>query len=79
MEKNPLLGGRRCVTEVVEIGGFDSGRVLRSPIFPPSPDDGRAVRSREVGLTPRRARKLAAAGFADQVAGWEIATGPGGW
>jgi len=79
MAKNPLLGGRRCVTEVLEIGGFDSGRVLRSPIFAPSLEDGRAVRSREVGLTPGRARKLAAAGFADQVAGWQVPTGPGGW
>jgi Flp pilus assembly CpaF family ATPase len=79
MEKNPQLGGRRCVTEVLEIGGFDSGRVLRSPIFAPSLEDGRAVRSREVGLTPGRARKLAAAGFADQVAGWQVPTGPGGW
>jgi len=77
MAKNPLLGGRRCVTEVLEIGGFDSGRVLRSPIFAPSPLDGRAVRSREVGLTPGRAQKLAAAGFADQVARWDIPTG--GW
>ena len=79
MEKNPLLGGRRCVSEVLEIGGFDSGRVLRSPIFAPSPEDGRAVRGREVGLTPGRARKLAAAGFADHLAGWEVPTGPGGW
>jgi Flp pilus assembly CpaF family ATPase len=60
MEKNPLLGGRRCVTQVVEISGMQSGRVSRNNLFVPSPIDGRAVRDPEVALTPRRAARLAA-------------------
>ncbi|MGH3494634.1 MAG: CpaF family protein [Sciscionella sp.] len=71
IEKNPLLGGQRCVTEVLEVGGFQSGRVATSALFSPSATDGRATRDPEVGLTPRRAAKLAAlADWADHIAGW---------
>ena len=63
IRKNPLLGGRRTVTEVLEVSGSADGRVTRSRIFTPSPIDGRAVRDPEVAIM--RAEQLSAAGFAD--------------
>jgi pilus assembly protein CpaF len=85
VEKNPLMGGRRCVSEVLEVGGFHDGRVARSSIFRPSPIDGRATRDPEVGLTPHRARKLTAIGYSDHaghaspIGGWDIPSNQGGW
>jgi Flp pilus assembly CpaF family ATPase len=61
IEKNPLLGGRRCVTQVLEVSGMQGDRVGRNRLFVPSPEDGRAVRDPEVALTPQRAARLAAA------------------
>ena len=68
VEKNPLLGGRRCVTQVLEVSGMQGDRVGRSMVFVPSPEDGRAVRDPEVGITSRRAAKLAMAGFGESLA-----------
>jgi pilus assembly protein CpaF len=83
VEKNPLLGGRRCVTQVLEVSGMQGERVGRNALFSPSPEDGRAVRNTEVALTSRRAAKLAAAGCGDSINGWPTthasATQPGGW
>jgi pilus assembly protein CpaF len=64
--KNPRLGGRRTVTDVLEVTGFSDGHVIRSRVFGPSPTDGRAVRDGEVPLM--RAVQLAEAGYDDT--GW---------
>jgi pilus assembly protein CpaF len=77
IEKNEQLGGRRCVTQVLEISGFGNGRVARNLIFAPG-EDGRATRDREVAVTPARAKKLAAAGYLDRINGWEVPT-QGAW
>ena len=61
--KNPLLGGRRTVTEVVEVTGSGGGHVTRSRIFGPSRVDGRAERDSEVPIM--RAEVLARAGYDD--------------
>ncbi len=58
VRKNPRAGGRRTVTEVLEVTGCADGRVTRSAIFTESPVDGRAVRDPEVPLLRR-------AGFAE--------------
>jgi Flp pilus assembly CpaF family ATPase len=79
------LGGTRCVTQVLEVGGFQAGRVATSALFGPSPHDGRAIRDPEIGVTPRRAAKLASlAGWADHIADWPMhvdhaAGRPTGW
>lgn len=65
--KLPQLGGRRCVTEVVEVSHFAAGDVARSRIFEPSPVDGRAVRAVEVPII--RADQLRSAGYVD-AASW---------
>jgi hypothetical protein len=65
IEKNPLMGGRRCVTEVREVVGAPDGRVASGLIFSPSPEDGRAVRADEFGLTFERNKALHAAGYDD--------------
>ena len=65
IEKNPLLGGRRCVTEVREVVGAPDGRVASGLIFGRSPVDGRAVRADEYGLTFDRNKALHAAGYDD--------------
>jgi Flp pilus assembly CpaF family ATPase len=78
VEKNEHLGGRRCVTQVLEISGFGSGRAARNAIFAPAPGDGRAMRDAEVGITPARAKKLAAAGYSERINGWEVPA-QGGW
>lgn len=71
IEKNPLLDGRRCVTQVLEVGGFQGGRVATSQLFGPSREDGRAVRDPEVGLTPRHAARLATlTDWSEGIAGW---------
>ena len=63
IKKNPLLGGRRTVTEVLEVTGSSGGQVTRACIFGPSPDDGRAVRDQAVAIA--RARELEFAGYDD--------------
>ena len=70
IEKNPLLGGRRCVTEVREVVGAPDGRVASTLIFGPSPVDGRAVRAQDYGLTSERNRELHAAGYDDNAPGF---------
>jgi Flp pilus assembly CpaF family ATPase len=62
VEKNPLLGGRRCVTQVLEVSGMQGERVARSKLFVPCREDGRAVRDPEVAISSQRAAKLAYAG-----------------
>jgi Flp pilus assembly CpaF family ATPase len=44
LEKNHLLGGRRCVATILEVAGAPDGRVSATEIFARSPVDGRAVR-----------------------------------
>ena len=61
VRKNPLMGGLRCVTEVVEVTGINEGRVARSKIFAESPVDGRAERMSEVAIM--RGDRLAAFGY----------------
>ncbi|HEX8095693.1 CpaF family protein [Jatrophihabitans sp.] len=77
VEKNPKLGLRRTVTEIVEVSGMMNGRVGRSDIFIPSPQDGRAVRNPEVPIG--RMPKLARAGYTDGMPTWAAATQQGGW
>jgi pilus assembly protein CpaF len=81
VEKNSLLGGKRCVTQVLEISGMQNGRVGRNPLFAPSPRDGRAVRNTEIAVTRQRVAKLAAAGYGEQIGGWPVQAGAeqGGW
>jgi hypothetical protein len=74
LAKNPLLDGRRCVVEIVEVAGVSDGRVTQSRIFTPSPVDGRAVRDVEIPII--RAGQLAAAGYDDTTGGgWPDADG----
>lgn len=65
--QNPLMGGRRTVTEVREISGFDGQRVSSSEIFMASPANGRAIRG-EAALTADRRKRLEGAGYND--VGW---------
>lgn len=76
VEKNPKLGLRRTVTEIVEVSGVMNGRVGRSDIFTPSPQDGRAVRNAEVAIA--RMPKLTRAGYTDGLPSWG-AHQQGGW
>lgn len=62
VRKNPRLGGRRCVMEVLEVTGSADGRVTRSRIFTEGAD-GSAVRDPEVVIM--RWRALAEAGYDD--------------
>jgi pilus assembly protein CpaF len=62
--KNPLAGGRRTVTEIREICGFDGQRVTTTEVFAPGIGDGRAVRT-EYALTGEHRKRLEAAGYAD--------------
>ena len=66
--KNDMAGGRRCVTEVVELTGVSEGRVSRSWIFEPDPITGMATRAEDVAIT--RAKTLANFGYDDTTAGW---------
>jgi pilus assembly protein CpaF len=63
VRKNPRLGGRRTVTEVLEVTGSSEGRVTRSRIFTESGVDGRAERDPEVAIMRRQ--PLAEAGYDD--------------
>jgi Flp pilus assembly CpaF family ATPase len=74
--KNRRLGGRRCVTTVLEVAGAPDGRVASSPIFGRSPIDGRAVRVLDVAITEERAEELADAGYDDTAAGYFYDGGP---
>ncbi|MBN9621243.1 MAG: CpaF family protein, partial [Actinobacteria bacterium] len=65
VEKNPQLGGRRCVTQVLEVSGMSGDRVGRNMIFKPSEEDGRAVRDAAIPITPQRGPKLTAAGYGE--------------
>jgi pilus assembly protein CpaF len=77
VEKNTKLGLRRTVTEIVEVSGLMNGRVGRSDIFTPSPEDGRAVRNVEVGIA--RMPKLSRAGYTDGLPSWGATNQPSGW
>jgi Flp pilus assembly CpaF family ATPase len=74
--KNRRLGGRRCVTTVLEVAGAPDGRVASSPIFGRSPIDGRATRVLDVAITEERAEELADAGYDDTAAGYFYDGGP---
>ncbi|ACV79108.1 CpaF family protein [Nakamurella multipartita] len=63
--KNRLLGGRRCVTQVLEVAGAPDGQVASSTIFAASPFDGRAIRVDDVALGLDRGVELADAGYDD--------------
>ena len=78
IRKNRHLGGRRCVTEVVEVSGAPDGRVASSRIFAPSPWDGRALRVEDVAITTERLEELSDAGYDDTAASFYFpATEPG--
>jgi pilus assembly protein CpaF len=77
VEKNPKLGLRRTVTEIVEVSGVMNGRVGRADIFKPSPEDGRAVRNTEVPIG--RMAKLARVGYSDGMPSWGAANQQAGW
>ena len=77
VEKNPKLGMRRTVTQIIEVTGVMNGRVGRSHIFTPSPEDGRAVRNTEVPIS--RMPKLARAGYTDGLPSWGAGNQQGGW
>jgi Flp pilus assembly CpaF family ATPase len=87
VEKNPLLGGRRCITQVLEVAGMQGEQVGRNELFLPSPTDRRAVRNPEVALTPARTRRFTAALARESVQNGRHAEGwsgqrtaqPGGW
>jgi len=74
--KNRRLGGRRCVTTVLEVAGAPDGRVASSPIFGRSSIDGRAVWVQCVAITGERAEELADAGYDDTAAGYFYDGGP---
>jgi Flp pilus assembly CpaF family ATPase len=65
VRKNPRMGGRRTVMEVLEVTGSSDGRVTRSRIFTESPVDGRAQRDPEVQIA--RWKALAEAGYDDSL------------
>jgi len=65
-------GGRRVVTEVLEVTGSSDGRVTRSRIFAEGPD-GRAVRDPEIAIM--RGTLLTAKGYQDDV-GWPTLPAP---
>jgi Flp pilus assembly CpaF family ATPase len=77
VEKNPQLGMRRTVTQIIEVNGVMNGRVGRAEIFSPSPVDGRALRNPEIGIA--RMPKLARAGYTDGLPAWNTSPAPAGW
>jgi len=68
VRKNRRLGGRRTVTEVLEVNGLAGDRPASSALFVPSPQDGRAERDSAVAIA--RAEDLADAGYHD--AAWGL-------
>ena len=77
VEKNPKMGLRRTVTEIIEVSGVMNGRVGRADIFTPSPEDGRAVRNTEIAIG--RMAKLSRVGYSDGMPSWGAASQRGGW
>ncbi len=69
MRKDERTGGRRVVTEVVEVTGSSEGRVTRSRIFTASPEDGRGQRDIEVPIM--RGQQLAHFGYDDNSSRWQ--------
>jgi pilus assembly protein CpaF len=68
IRKNRRLGGRRTVTEVVEVTGMAGDHVASAQIFAPSPIDGCAVRvSDRAFLSQERAGELGDAGYVDDL------------
>ena len=65
IRQNPLMGGRRAVTEVLEVTGFDGERVTRSHVFVPDPVTGRAARDTDVAIREDRVKRLSDAGYND--------------
>jgi Flp pilus assembly CpaF family ATPase len=65
IRQNPLMAGRRAVSEVLEVNGFDGQRVTRSHLFVADPVNGRAVRDSDVGIREDRLKRLADAGYND--------------
>jgi Flp pilus assembly CpaF family ATPase len=74
--KNRLAGGRRCVTQVLEVAGAPDGRVASSTIFAASPVDGRAVRAVEVQIGADRRAELWDAGYDDTDGDYAYDPGP---
>jgi len=68
VRKNRRLGGRRTVTEVLEVNGLAGDRPASSALFVPSPQDGRAERDSAVAIA--RAEDLADAGYHDAAWGF---------
>jgi Flp pilus assembly CpaF family ATPase len=68
VRKNELMGGKRTVTEVVEVTGFGDGQVSRSGVFVPSPVTGRAERRGDVAIM--RVRRLSEHGYDDTAVAW---------
>ena len=79
ISKNRLMGGRRCVTQVVEVAGAPDGQVASSTIFAASPFDGRAVRVDDVAIGLDRAVELADAGYDDAAVHFSFAPGRRAW
>jgi pilus assembly protein CpaF len=78
VKKNPSMGARRCVTEILEVTGVTDGRVASSAIFPTSPVTGRAHRDHQVQI--RRGKDLAEFGYGygfDDAPGWAPAAASG--
>ena len=78
IEKNRKAGGKRCVTSVYEVSGFDGGRVSGGSIFAPSPIDGRAVRT-ETSIVESRRLDLEDAGYNDSAAAWAVLNDDDAW
>ena len=77
VKKNPLMGGRRCVTEILEVTGAPEGRVVSSEIFTTSPVTGRAERDPHIVI--RCGKELAEFGYDNygDTPGWDGDTGTG--
>lgn len=75
IEKNRRAGGRRCVTEILEVTGYFDGKPKYSHLFAPSRADGRATRDQEIQISQRWADELRDAGYDDAGAGWASADG----
>lgn len=72
VQKNRRLGGRRCITQILEVGGYDHGRVSSAQIYGPSPLDGRAERDLDVPI--QRLDDLTDTGWRDHP-GWTAGSG----
>jgi Flp pilus assembly CpaF family ATPase len=64
IRKSRLDGGRRTVTEIREVSGFDGERVASALVFEPSRVSGRAERS-QYAITEDRRERLEDAGYDD--------------